>query len=122
MFLATSRPAIFGQAADGLLEHAFDERFGRLRDGGGHLNPRRSAVKKRPGVGPNRFDFRPAFLQPAGRLVREGRGLGHSDGQIAEAPVSPVRMRMTSASCDTKILPSPIFPVRAALTIVSTAV
>jgi hypothetical protein len=27
--------------------------------------------------------------------------------QIADAPVSPVRTRITSESCDTKILPSP---------------
>ena len=41
--------------------------------------------------------------------------------QIAAAPVSPVRIRITSARDDTKFLPSPIFPVRAALTMVSTA-
>jgi hypothetical protein len=34
--------------------------------------------------------------------------------QSASAPVSPVRMRTTCSSGKTKILPSPILPVRAA--------
>ena len=39
----------------------------------------------------------------------------------ADEPVSPVRMRIVSARSDTKILPSPICPVWAERTIVSTA-
>ena len=37
------------------------------------------------------------------------------------APVSPVRMRMTSRTSETKILPSPILPVRAAPVMASSA-
>ena len=39
--------------------------------------------------------------------------------QIASAPVSPVRMRMASSTLRTKILPSPMRPVRAAFWIAS---
>ncbi len=41
--------------------------------------------------------------------------------QIASMPVSPVRMRMASSTSETKILPSPMRPVWAALRIASTA-
>ncbi len=41
--------------------------------------------------------------------------------QIASAPVSPVRMRMAPSMWETKILPSPMRPVWAALRIASTA-
>ena len=41
--------------------------------------------------------------------------------QIASSPTSPVRMRTTSSTLDTKILPSPIRPVRAARTMPSIA-
>src|SRR5580658_1386222 len=40
--------------------------------------------------------------------------------QIAPGPCSPVRMRITSSRADTKILPSPITPVRAPSMIAST--
>src|SRR5690606_2798859 len=40
--------------------------------------------------------------------------------QIASSPVSPVRMRMTSSTGVTKILPSPMRPVRAASVMVAT--
>ncbi len=39
----------------------------------------------------------------------------------AASPLSPVRMRTTCSTAVTKILPSPIFPVRAALMIASIA-
>src|SRR5690606_19085528 len=42
-------------------------------------------------------------------------------GQMACAPVSPVLMRRTSMMSETKILPSPIRPVRAADTMASKA-
>ena len=56
-----------------------------------------------------------------------GRGLASLQGdaprrtlvQSASAAISPVRMRTTLSSAATKILPSPIFPVRAALVMVS---
>ena len=41
--------------------------------------------------------------------------------QIAASLVSPVRMRTTCSTETTKILPSPILPVRAALTMASSA-
>ncbi len=41
--------------------------------------------------------------------------------QIADSPLSPVRILMTCSTGLTKILPSPIFPVCAALTMVSIA-
>ena len=41
--------------------------------------------------------------------------------QMASAPVSPVRMRIASSMVDTKILPSPMRPVCAALRMASTA-
>ncbi len=41
--------------------------------------------------------------------------------QIAAAPLSPVRMRITSATSETKILPSPMRPVRAAIWMASMA-
>ena len=42
-------------------------------------------------------------------------------GQMASTPVSPVRMRTTSSMLETKILPSPMRPVWAALRIASMA-
>src|SRR5205085_12107085 len=39
--------------------------------------------------------------------------------QRASLPVSPVRMRTTCSSAETKTFPSPIFPVRAAASIAS---
>lgn len=46
-------------------------------------------------------------------------GRQHAD-QTASAPVSPVRIRITCSTSRTKILPSPILPVRAALMMAST--
>ena len=43
------------------------------------------------------------------------------DAQTASSSVSPVRMRTTCSTAVTKILPSPILPVRAALTMASIA-
>jgi hypothetical protein len=42
-------------------------------------------------------------------------------GQMASLPVSPVRMRITSSMLETKILPSPMRPVWAALRMASIA-
>src|SRR5215472_3123660 len=42
------------------------------------------------------------------------------DFQIASAPFSPVRIRMTSSTLVTKIFPSPILPVRAVSVMTST--
>src|SRR4029079_1734843 len=49
------------------------------------------------------------------KLVHGGAHEVHS----ASFPVSPVRMRTTCSSADTKTLPSPILPVRAAASIAS---
>jgi hypothetical protein len=46
--------------------------------------------------------------------------VAHSDPQIASEPRSPVRMRIACSTSMTKILPSPIRPVRAAFSIAST--
>src|SRR5258707_10063185 len=48
-------------------------------------------------------------------------GDGGGRNQMASVPVSPVRMRIASSIRDTKILPSPMRPVCAALRIASMA-
>src|SRR5207244_6317681 len=50
-----------------------------------------------------------------------GCGSGVVD-QTAASPFSSVRMRMTCSTVETKILPSPILPVLAALMMAATAV
>ena len=53
-------------------------------------------------------------------LKGDGGDLPAAHYPIAILPVSPLRIRMHSASSTTKILPSPMLPVRAPLTIAST--
>ena len=64
---------------------------------------------------------RPKFILSAGGRA-QGKGIAETtSSQIAASLVSPVRMRITWSTSLTKILPSPILPVRAAFTIASIA-
>ena len=54
------------------------------------------------------------MLRDSIRNISRGSGAGGHVLQSAPSPRSPLRIRMASSSVDTKILPSPIFPVFAA--------
>jgi hypothetical protein len=64
-----------------------------------------------PAVAQDKPADKPAAEAPAAAAIR------HS----ASAPVSPVRMRIACSRSDTKIFPSPIFPVFADFSIASMA-
>jgi hypothetical protein len=53
------------------------------------------------------------------RRVAPGSLRAVAHAQIASAPRSPVRMRIACSTSKTKILPSPMRPVRAAFSIAS---
>ena len=72
-----------------------------------HLRPWQR-LRRRPDPGP-----RPAWLRVFSWCV------SLSVNQIAAVPVSPVRMRTTCSRLVTKILPSPILPVRAEFSMAS---